>query len=396
MMNVRSIRSGARKVVDGLRSLRGVTVGKTRFALPFGPVLDLQEPWMADILGRLLPLFPGPFIDVGVNSGQTLLQLRAQDYSRPYLGFEPNPECVAYVARLIVKNNFCQTEIIPAACASQFGIEKFHFYQDSVFDSSASLVEGFRSKEQLTRTIFVVTAPATASLAAANIKTVGVMKIDVEGFEAEVIEAFEDTISDHRPVLIVEILPVHTRDNLNRMSNVRRIEEFAERNRYKVIRILKSKNGKLEGLKLIEQIDVHSDMALVDYVICPVERMSAVILSTVYMKSKSHCISSSPLLTQSAKAKFTPGQEGGVGPEFFEDVAFDCPDLVGLSDYIWLLAKLARRGILSYCPWCAAVPKSQETSGQDALLTTIFQGRDRKQLIRASAAYCRDVFGVLQ
>jgi len=83
-----------------------------------------------------------------------------------------------------VKNNFCQTEIIPAACSLQFGIEKLHFYQDSVFDSSASLVEGFRSKEQLIRTTFVVTAPATASLAAANIKTVGVIKIDVEGFEA--------------------------------------------------------------------------------------------------------------------------------------------------------------------------------------------------------------------
>jgi len=91
MMNVRSIRSSARKIVDGLRSLLGVTVGKTRFALPFGPVLDLQEPWMADILGRLLPLFPGPFIDVCANLGQTLQQLRAQDHSRPYLGFEPNP-----------------------------------------------------------------------------------------------------------------------------------------------------------------------------------------------------------------------------------------------------------------------------------------------------------------
>jgi len=61
------------------------------------------------------------------------------------------------------------------------------------------------------------------------------------------------------------------------MSNVWRVEEFAERNRYKMIRILKSKNGKLEGLKSIEQIEVHSDIALVAYVICPVERMSAVI-----------------------------------------------------------------------------------------------------------------------
>jgi FkbM family methyltransferase len=277
MMDIRSIRAAFRKFFDGLLSLRGVTVGQTRFSLPLGPRLSMNEPWMADILGRLLPIFPGSFIDVGVNLGQTLLQLRALDPSRPYLGFEPNSQCVAYATRLIAKNNFCHTEIIPAACSSQFGIEKLNFYQDSVFDSSASLVENFRPEQHLTRSNFVLTVPASACLVAANIRKVGVIKIDVEGFEATVIEAFEDTISVYRPVLTVEILPVYSQDNLYRMSNVKRIEEFAGRHQYKLIRILKSQNGKIAGLKVIEHIEIHSDMAFVDYVVCPEERISAVL-----------------------------------------------------------------------------------------------------------------------
>lgn len=83
-----------------------------------------------------------------------------------------------------------------------------------------------------------------------------------------------------------------------------------------------------------------------------------------------------------------------VRPDFFDDVAFDIPDIAFLVDDIWLSAMLARRGIRIFCPWRAALPKSQETSGQDALLTTVFQGRDRQQLNRAASEHCRSAFGV--
>lgn len=59
-----------------------------------------------------------------------------------------------------------------------------------------------------------------------------------------------------------------------------------------------------------------------------------------------------------------------------------------------LSAMLARRGIRIYCPWRAALPKSEEISERDALLNATYQGNDRQQLNRSASDYCRATFGV--
>jgi GT2 family glycosyltransferase len=83
-----------------------------------------------------------------------------------------------------------------------------------------------------------------------------------------------------------------------------------------------------------------------------------------------------------------------VRPEFFDDTAFDIPEIAWLVDDIWLSAMLARRGIRIYCPWRAALPKPQDSSTLDALLDTTFAGQDRQALNRAAAEFCRDRFGI--
>lgn len=85
-----------------------------------------------------------------------------------------------------------------------------------------------------------------------------------------------------------------------------------------------------------------------------------------------------------------------IRPEFFDDVAFDIPDIAWMVDDIWLSAMLARRGIRIYCPWRAALPNSHNLSELDGLASATFQGKDRQQLNRAAARYCRDHFGVWQ
>ena len=85
-----------------------------------------------------------------------------------------------------------------------------------------------------------------------------------------------------------------------------------------------------------------------------------------------------------------------VRPDFFDDVAFDIPNIAWLVDDIWLSAMLARRGIRIYCPWRAILPNSQDTSGQDSLLSASFQGKGRQELNLAAAQYCRQHFGVWQ
>lgn len=83
-----------------------------------------------------------------------------------------------------------------------------------------------------------------------------------------------------------------------------------------------------------------------------------------------------------------------VRPDFFDDVSFDIPEIAWMVDDIWLSAMLARRSIRIYCPWLAALPKSQDISEQDSLMSATFEGKGRQELNNAAARYCRNHFGV--
>ncbi len=85
-----------------------------------------------------------------------------------------------------------------------------------------------------------------------------------------------------------------------------------------------------------------------------------------------------------------------VRPDFFDDLAWEIPEVAWMVDDIWLSAMLARKAIRIYCPWRAALPKAQETSEQDALVATTFSGKSRQELNRAAAHYCRDNFRIWQ
>lgn len=83
-----------------------------------------------------------------------------------------------------------------------------------------------------------------------------------------------------------------------------------------------------------------------------------------------------------------------VRPDFFDDLAYDIPDIAWPVDDVWLSAMLARKNIRIYCPWRAALPKAHGSAEQDALLTTTFLGKDRQALNRAASDYCRKAFGI--
>jgi hypothetical protein len=83
-----------------------------------------------------------------------------------------------------------------------------------------------------------------------------------------------------------------------------------------------------------------------------------------------------------------------VRPDFFDDVAYDIPDIAWPVDDIWLSAMLARKKIPIYCPFRAALPKTQNNLDQDSLLNATFLGKDRQELNRAASEYCRDTFGI--
>lgn len=75
---------------------------------------------MRELIKEMLPGTHGAFLDVGVNLGQTLMSFRSIDQERQYIGFEPNPECVAVTNRIIEINKIKDAIVIPLACADKF------------------------------------------------------------------------------------------------------------------------------------------------------------------------------------------------------------------------------------------------------------------------------------
>lgn len=244
--------------------------GKT-FILPYmnGVNCDLSEPWMLELLKNLLDRSEGVFLDVGINTGQTLVKVKAIDPDRQYVGLEPNPVCVSYVQSLIQKNSIMYCDIIPAALLDQSGILELSSFSADNADSSASVISGFRPGALILAKSTVVAIGPRELTQYLSRKTVSVVKIDVEGAELECLMALEQIIQHHKPILIVEILPVYSEDNRIRLERQQAIEALLSSMSYVMYRVAKYRDNSFTKLIKIETIGIHSNLQACDYVFAP-------------------------------------------------------------------------------------------------------------------------------
>lgn len=252
------------------RSYKERAFGRT-FVVPIinGRKTYVSEPWMADIIQVLLELSPGGFIDVGANLGQTLLKVAALDPARSYVGFEPNPACADYTAELIRANGL-PYQLIPAGLGAMTRIAQLQMYRNEDTDPSASIVTGFREKRLRTKSVVIV---SLEELPAGLIpKPLGIIKIDVEGGEADVLEGLRPLLVSARPFVLIEILPVYNPDNLDRLKSQLQIEGLLKELKYRMFRLKRDRNERLLRIEPIEKIGIHGDLALSDYVMAPLER----------------------------------------------------------------------------------------------------------------------------
>ena len=254
-----------RHIRDLAHSQRGLKIGSTRFRLPPGIPIKIEEPWMRDVIEKLLPSTDGIFLDIGVNLGQTLMSLRSIDRHRRYIGFEPNPSCVAAVSQIVYLNHIQEVMLIPLACARDYGVTSLYHYQDSKFDSSASMVSNFRDESKLRRTTIIAKGAAMECLAAINADRIGLVKIDVEGFEADVLEAIEPILHRDRPLVLIEVLPM--RDDPRRLMAGRRICEVMDRIGYLSQRIGKTTAGHYAGVSICGVPGSQSEVNQSDYLL---------------------------------------------------------------------------------------------------------------------------------
>ena len=276
-MNQLFIRGLSRiKLLKKLNLNSSVKINNSSFIIPIiksngKDNLTLGEKWMTPVLQKLLKAKKGSFIDVGVNIGQTLLKVKSIDKGIKYFGFEPNPTCIFYVDELIRRNKFTEVVIFPVGISDATGIVELNFYYEADTDSAASIIKDFRPWQKIYRRSYISCFTADNFNEFIDFSKVANIKIDVEGAELEVLRGFSECLEIARPNIIMEILPVYKKENTDRYERQLGIQEFLKMHNYKIFRIRKKASDEFSHFEPLEEIEIHSDIDLTNYVFLPCE-----------------------------------------------------------------------------------------------------------------------------
>jgi FkbM family methyltransferase len=256
-------------------SVRGNWLGQpVTIPLVFGngiQHLHSSERWMYDVLRTLLGRTPGAFVDVGANIGQTLLKVKMADGNRAYYGFEPNPAAVAYLQQLTTRNRFTNVTVFPIGLSDHTAVVTL-FLKDDV-DPSASIVAGFRRRERYSITRGASVHRGDEVLGHIADLRIGILKIDVEGAELDVIAGLAQTISRDQPFIICEVLPVYDPANEQgrlRVSRQRALSALLATLHYDLYRA----NGH-GAFEKIDDFVVDSDITRSNYLFVPAGRSTS-------------------------------------------------------------------------------------------------------------------------
>ena len=229
-----------------------------------------EEGWFIEVIKRILAEKPGAFIDIGVNIGQTLLDLRCVNEATPYIGFEPNFKCVSYVDELIRINEIKNASIIGCGISNEDGVFELLLNNNNSCDETASLVPGFKHNIN-TSSVFVpvLSGNTILNLLKERFSPVSILKVDVEGAELEVLQSLSDLILVDNPVIIIEILPVYEMSNSIRLKKQQEIEMLLATWGYSIYRVQMNQKFDYVGLTFLEEFGCHSDLNWRNYLLIP-------------------------------------------------------------------------------------------------------------------------------
>jgi FkbM family methyltransferase len=244
----------------------------------YDQIIRGEEAWKLKIF-KSLPEAPGSlFVDVGANLGQTLLQLRMVDAERPYLGFEPNPDCLHYVFELIRRNGFRNVDLVATGLGESTDVLTLYLPPKRSTDSTATLLKELRPDRQYdARHVLIFNEEHLSGLVAG--RAIGFVKVDVEGAELEVFKGIKYLLNQERPPVMCEVLFTDPKGDLE-ASRVRNAElvSLLQAIGYQVLQIRKSDDySQITDLVAVDSFpsDFHSpaNSALCDYLFLPAEKV---------------------------------------------------------------------------------------------------------------------------
>jgi FkbM family methyltransferase len=239
---------------------------------------NADELWMGQMLKTLLKLNSDAFLDVGVNIGQTLCQVKSIDFQRLYYGFEPNPAFNMFVEELIRINKFPQVKIFPVGIFTEDSILELDLFYDDLTNSGGSVIKDYwtYSNVKAYRTIIVPLMKYETIAKNSPIPKLGILKIDVEGAELEVLKALNSKIELDRPVILMEVLSAYSSENIIRIERQNEILNILNKLNYDLFRIIEFREIGIKTIQKITLFDPKFDRNQANYLVVPSENTSVI------------------------------------------------------------------------------------------------------------------------
>lgn len=163
------------------------------------------EPGVQEQLVKYLE--PGDiFYDVGAHIGfYSLLGIRLVGMAGTVVAFEPDPDNAKVLQENLIKNGLSQVKVIRAAVWNRDGKVSFQKCGGDTPQSSSRRGKVISLNSQENPSDLLEVEAITLDQFVKNNRAPGVMKIDVEGAESEVLKGARRLLKDARPVLVCEV-----------------------------------------------------------------------------------------------------------------------------------------------------------------------------------------------
>jgi FkbM family methyltransferase len=158
---------------------------------------------VCSVLRACLPDGGAPVVlDVGANIGlATLAMATALPGSARLLAVEPSPRNLVHLRRNLAENGLAWVEVVPAAAGAEPGSLSFH---EAAFGAGSHVVSAHHLAGGSMPSVSVPVDTLDRMVASRGLERLDFIKIDVEGFEPDVLEGATGAIERFRPVIYVE------------------------------------------------------------------------------------------------------------------------------------------------------------------------------------------------
>jgi FkbM family methyltransferase len=175
-------------------------------------------------------------IDIGANVGTISVALSLLFPSSDIHAFEPNPYAQRRLRQNLLLNNISNLSIHQQAIGNCHEYLDFHHYDDISGDIGLS---SFIQSKKITSKAHIspIEVMTLDSFDKEFIKPVAVMKIDVQGFETEVIKGSINLIQRHRPVIILEHEDNNLASEADAQSSKQELKSLFSEHQYEVFYI---------------------------------------------------------------------------------------------------------------------------------------------------------------